>query len=276
MIDGELVDRAAQSAAATAERSAVTIRPLSELAEFAQCNELFSDIWGSDPSAAMPVNLLKALSSAGSYVVGAYEGEQMLGACVGLWGSPDHPALHSHIAGVTAAARGRDLGFAMKLHQRAAALRAGVGVISWTFDPLVARNAHFNLSKLGARSASYAVSYYGEMSDAINAGDATDRVLVRWELDSPTTRAACDSWPGAGGGPGRSASLIEIPRDIETLRRIDPASARRWRQDVREQLRSRLDRSDVTIHFDRERCGYWLSYPTGSSVDQEVTHDQQC
>ena len=183
-VDHELVDAAWASAAAAAERSGVIIRPLTELAEFVACDALFSGIWGRGDGAPMPVNLLRALSSAGSYVVGAYAGSEMLGACVGFWAAPDRPAMHSHIAGVTSAARGRDLGFALKLHQRAWALRCGVPVINWTFDPLIARNAHFNLRKLGGRPVKYAVNYYGEMPDAINAGDETDRMLLRWELGS--------------------------------------------------------------------------------------------
>lgn len=258
MIDGELLDQAASSAVAAAGRSRVTLRQLSALDELAQCEELFSDIWGRDPSAAMPVSLLKALSSAGSYVVGAYEDGRLLGACVGFWGSPDRPALYSHIAGVALGARGRNLGFALKLHQRAASLRVGVRVITWTFDPLVARNAHFNLTKLGARSASYAVNYYGDMPDAINAGAETDRLLVRWELDSPETRATCDSGTGSGSPNARSGAPITIPRDIEMLRRNDPAAARQWRHDVRAQLSPRLAEPGVTIDFDRARCGYVL------------------
>ncbi len=170
-------------------RSGVIIRPLTELTEFVACDALFSAIWGRDEGAPMPVNLLRALSSAGSYVVGAYAGTEMLGACVGFWAAPDRPAMHSHIAGVTSAARGRDLGFALKLHQRAWALRCGVPVINWTFDPLIARNAHFNLRKLGGRPVKYAVNYYGEMPDAINAGDETDRMLLRWELGQSPRRA---------------------------------------------------------------------------------------
>src|SRR5687767_14627963 len=137
IVDHDLVDAASRSAAAAAERSGVIVRPLTELSEFAACDALFSQIWGRAEGAPMPVNLLRALSSAGSYVVGAYAGTELLGACVGFWGAPDRPAMHSHIAGVATAARGRDLGFALKLHQRAWALRCGVPVINWTFDPLI-------------------------------------------------------------------------------------------------------------------------------------------
>ena len=153
----------------------------------------------------------------------------MLGACVGFWAAPDRPAMHSHIAGVTSAARGRDLGFALKLHQRAWALRCGVPVINWTFDPLIARNAHFNLRKLGGRPVKYAVNYYGEMPDAINAGDETDRMLLRWELGSAEARAACDGVPAPravdGGRPcwskcRRTSRVSGVPIPNRRLRGV--------------------------------------------------------
>ena len=255
-VDHDLVDAAAQSAAAAAMRSGVIIRPLTELTEFVACDALFSVIWGRDEGAPMPVNLLRALSSAGSYVVGAYAGTQMLGACVGFWAAPDRPAMHSHIAGVTAAARGRDLGFALKLHQRARALRCGVPVINWTFDPLIARNAHFNICKLGGRPVKYAVNYYGEMPDAINAGDETDRMLLRWELDSPRARAACDGVPMAPHASPAHTVLVEVPPDIEGLRRTDPQRAAAWRLQLRDRLLPMLERGDMIIDFDRRLGGY--------------------
>jgi predicted GNAT superfamily acetyltransferase len=195
------------------------------------------------------------LSSAGSYLVGAYAGAEMLGACVGFWAAPDRPAMHSHIAGVPAAARGRDLGFALKLHQRAWALRCGVPVVNWTFDPLIARNAHFNLRKLGGRAVKYAVNYYGEMPDAINAGDETDRMLLRWELGSPEARAACDGAPAPESSTA-AAVLVEVPPDIEGLRRTDPERAAAWRPALRNRLLPMLERGDLIIDFDRRLGGY--------------------
>ncbi len=257
-IDQELIKVAAKSADRAATRSGVIIRPLTELDEFAACDEVFSEIWGRDEGSPMPVNLLRALSSAGSYVVGAYEGAELLGGCVGFWAAPDRPALHSHIAGVSAAARGRDLGFALKLHQRAWALRCGVPVINWTFDPLIARNAHFNLRKLGGRAVKYAVNYYGEMPDAINAGDETDRMLLSWELDSASTRAACDGAP-APPPPAGEIVLVEVPPDIEALRRTDPGRAAAWRPAVRDQLVGLLGHGGVIIDFDRRLGGYLVT-----------------
>ena len=221
------------------------------------------------------------MASAGSYVVGAFglDGATrgtMLAACVGFWGPPDQPGLHSHIAGVAPAARRRAVGTALKLHQRADALRHGVRTITWTYDPLIARNAHFNLRLLGARPAKYAVNYYGEMADTINAGDETDRVVLHWELGSPAARAACDgasaerpvaggSSPvlivGANGEPVvREAAgdrvSVAVPADAEGLRRSDPALAYAWRLAVRETLGGLMARGARVGGFDRSGPGY--------------------
>lgn len=281
--DDDLVRTASAAAAAAAERSRVELRALDQLEELAAVDELFAAIWGGAP-APMPANLLRALASAGSYLVGAFDRgggatrPTMLAACVGFWGPPDQPGLHSHIAGVAPVARGRELGTALKLHQRADALRHGVRTITWTYDPLIARNAHFNLRKLGARASTYAVNYYGEMPDAINAGDETDRVVVHWELDSPTARAACDGAPAerpvADGfspvllvGPKQDPVMAEpagdrvsvaVPPDAEGLRRADPAAAYAWRLAVRESLGGLMAGGARVVDFDRSGPGYLM------------------
>jgi len=282
-VDPALVATARASAERAAVRAQVTLRPLTELDELQACEVLFSGIWGRADGPPMAANLLRALTSAGSYLVGAYDGTELLGACVGFWGPPDQPLLHGHIAGVSVAARGRELGYALKLHQRADALRRGVTVVVWTYDPLIARNAHLNLRKLGGRPAKYVVNYYGPMPDAINADDDTDRILLRWELDSESARLACDAHPrpeppadtslpttslgvGPEGQPVRMTDpadraenaqryLVQIPQDFESLRRTNATLARAWRIAVREALGPLLDRGGRVVDFDR-RAGY--------------------
>lgn len=278
--DDRLIHAAVASAAAAAERSRVELRALSDLDELSAAAELFADIWGGDP-APMAANLLCALASAGSYVVGAYGLDRptrgtMVAACVGFWGPPDKPGLHSHIAGVASIARGRELGAALKLHQRADALRHGVRVITWTYDPLIARNAHFNLRKLGARPGKYVVNYYGEMDDAINAGDETDRVLLHWEIGSPAVRVASDGAPAErpaertyspmlSVGPNQQPVVAEpagdrvsvaVPSDAEGLRRSDPALGYAWRMAVRATLGGLMASGARVLDFDRSGPGY--------------------
>ncbi|MGW4637273.1 GNAT family N-acetyltransferase [Sphaerisporangium sp. NPDC004334] len=243
---------------AAARRAGVQVRELREIAEFEQVVELYDGIWETEPGhAPINVELLIAFAHSGNYVSGAFADGGLAGASVGFFAAPSGRALHSHVTGC---ARGRGIGFALKLHQRAWALARGLGVISWTYDPLVRRNAHFNLTKLGARPERYLESFYGAMGDAINAGDESDRLLAVWPLDDPRVEAACsgaarpvavpggavmalaeeDGRPARGSPDGRTL-LVGTPRDIETLRPRDPATARAWRHAVRDVLGGLLE-----------------------------------
>ncbi|GGU14362.1 GNAT family N-acetyltransferase [Nocardioides albus] len=234
----------------------ITVRELDDIRELQRAEQVLAGIWGVPENPPLGSELMRAMRKAEGYVAGAFEGDEMVGVCVGFHSVPAARTMHSHIAGVVPAMAGRHAGIALKLHQRAWCLERGITLMEWTYDPLVARNAHFNLAKLGAHSAEYLPDFYGSMADGINdAEDASDRILVHWRLDSPEVAAACDGRPAevtdvAGG------SWVEIPRDIEALRITDPAQAREWRTKVREQLLSGLETGRLA-GFHRDK-GYLL------------------
>ncbi|MGW6529301.1 GNAT family N-acetyltransferase [Streptomyces venezuelae] len=225
------------------------IRELHTMEEFETVCRLYADIWGTEPSTGpISAEVMRALSHAGNYVGGAYENGRMTGASVAFFAEPAGTTLHSHITG---AVMGRGTGLALKLHQRQWALDRGLKRITWTYDPLIRRNAHFNLTKLGARPEEYLQSFYGAMDDAINGGDESDRVLTAWDLSAPRLAAEHDGIPLPAGaahavrdldglprlGPTDAEFvLIDLPDDIEALRRTDAAAARAWRLAVRETL----------------------------------------
>ena len=278
--DVGVLEQASQVCDAAALRAGVRVRVLTELEEMAGVVSLFSDVWGRSANPPLTLEMLRALSKAGNYVGGALEQGRLVGACVGFFHAPSEDTLHSHIAGVAPDATGRSIGFALKLHQRAWALARGVGEVAWTYDPLVARNAWFNVVKLGAQPAEYLTNFYGPMQDAINGDDDTDRVLVRWPLATPRVAAAC---AGQGHGsdatqelargaaavlladelgapvvldphPGADTLLVRVPPDIQRLRASDPALARRWRVAVREVLGRLLDEGGRVEGVDRSGC----------------------
>lgn len=230
-----------QAAREAADRAGVTVRELRGIGEFRQAYQLFDDIWHFSPGdPPVPVELMVTFAHAGGYVAGAFQGGELAGASVGF--RAEDRTLHSHVTG---ARIGRGIGYALKLHQRAWCLDRGLDRISWTFDPLVRRNARFNLVKLGARPVAYLEGFYGALDDAINRGDESDRLMTVWELagtpaappDPPYAVgvAARDERPVAGRADG-PAVLVATPRDIETLRREDPAAGKAWRLAVREVL----------------------------------------
>lgn len=275
-VRSDVCDEAMQAAEAAASTAGVHLRELTELTQFEAVSGLYHQIWrpgtGSPP---ITTELLRALTKAGNYVAGAFADGRLVGACVGFFSAPADGTVHSHIAGVSASARRRNVGFAMKLHQRAWALQRGVSAISWTFDPLVRRNAYFNLSKLAAAPAEYLPNFYGGMNDGINGSDDTDRLLVRWELEGPSVVAACRGVPASvdaaaaraagasvaldrlpSGGPVLGPAdgpelLVAVPEDIERLRSTDPDLATQWRTSVRDVLGPLLAGGARVRGFDR-------------------------
>lgn len=273
----------AQRAAAAAR---VRIVELTTMAELEALYALYADIWKFDASRPLvSVELLRALTKAGNYVAGAYAAEELVGACVAFFGAPAGAELHSHMAGVSAAARGRNVGFALKLHQRAWALGRGVSSIYWTTDPLVRRNAHFNIAKLGARPIEYLPNFYGRMTDGINRGDDSDRISLRWALTAAEVHAACDGAPTIADADSIGAVtvlrcaddapvpvesdgavvLVELPQDIERLRASSPDLASRWRLAVRESLGRLMSRGYRVTGLDPRR-GYLLEAPGGKDA----------
>jgi predicted GNAT superfamily acetyltransferase len=272
-----------EAAARAAKAAGVTVRSLDSLADLEAAVAVFDEIWEPDSgNSSIRLDLLRAMTKAGNYASGAFDvaSGELLGACVGFFGPPAHAELHSHIAGVLPAGLRRSVGFALKVHQRWWALRHDVRVIAWTYDPLIRRNAYFNLVKLGARPTEYLRNFYGVMDDAINGGTETDRMLVRWDLLSPMTAEASAGRPAAASfdverargavvalsadaagypvsGPpmaGGSASrrfLVGVPADIEAMRLSDPALAAAWRTALRDVLSPLLADGARVTGFDR-------------------------
>ena len=266
---------AERSAEAAATGAGVTIRTLNAVSDLEVVQNLFAEVWQTWGNPPVTADLMVALSKAGSYVAGAFEDEELVGACVGFFAAPVRGTLHSHITGVLPRMQGRQLGFALKLHQRAWAMARGISEITWTYDPLISRNAYFNLSKLSAEVVEYLPDLYGPLNDDLNGEDPTDRVLVRWRLEAPEVvqasrgvdrsvdaAAAVESGArialdrAATGGPrigtgGAETLLVATPPDIEKLRGRRRSCASEWRVAQREVLGGLLARGARVRGFDR-------------------------
>ena len=206
----------------------IEIRVLSEPDELAGLVTLFNQVWGSI-TPLVGVELLRAIEHAGGYVAAAYSGDQIVGGSLGFLARHDgQPALHSHITGILPGVRQTGLGRSMKLHQREWARDRGLAWVTWTFDPLVRRNAWFNLCVLRAEAHEYLVDFYGPIDDSVNHGDESDRLLVAWAT------AAEAPEPETTIGPG--LVVVPTPEDIIVLRRTDPTAAATWRHRVRDEL----------------------------------------
>lgn len=253
--------RAETAAAAVAATAGVEVRTLTTGADLAAAAELFTVVWQT-PFAD---HILRAFELSGNYVAGAFEARgQLVGGSVAFASLQVEPEVHSHITAVAPSHRRSGVGLALKLHQRWWALERGFSVISWTYDPLILRNANFNLSRLGARAEEYLEDVYGDMDDPLNGRDESDRLWVSWPLADPEVAEAAAGTPRRltvppeaverlkPGPDGRPLALpleeppghaftCRVPEDIETLRSTDPALATAWRFALRDVLGGSLE-----------------------------------
>jgi predicted GNAT superfamily acetyltransferase len=165
--------------------------------QFAESERVQRSAWGLDAgSSAVPAHLLIAAQRHDGLVLGAYDGRRMVGVLMGFTAlSRGRPYHYSHITGVRRDYQGRGVGYALKLGQREYVLRRGLSLVKWTFDPLQARNAFFNIAKLGGVCGTYIRNLYGELGDALNRGRLTDRFEVEWWVRSSRVKQRIDSRP---------------------------------------------------------------------------------
>ena len=243
-VDPGVADGARRAAAEAAERAGVRIGLVEDVAGTSEVSRFLAELWSS--TGAMPAEVLRGIWHAGGSALAAYAGDRLVGAAVAVFEPPATRAVYSLVTGAGTSDRG--IGFALKQAQRAWALEHGATAMTWTFDPLIGRNARFNLVKLGARAVDYVIDFYGPMDDVFNAGDESDRLTVRWDLvtaepgpgefDEPRGReSAAQTRVAPDGGPleARAGALrwCRVPRDVVALRAADPVAALAWRRAVR-------------------------------------------
>lgn len=266
------VDQESSDAAWTLARQACVAAGVSvhEIRDAPGCRtvlDLLNNIWGASQPEVLDLGFMVALAHAGNLVVRADIDGIPVGGAVGFNGPP-HSPFHSHIVGVTPHVHGRGVGKAIKLYQRAWCLERGLDTMSWTYDPLVGRNAYFNLVRLGATATAYHPDFYGAMRDSINAGQRSDRMVINWDLTRlPGTETAAADLASAAqviAGAARAPAylpdaaaiattvLLAVPRDIEQVRVEDPASAQAWRTATRAAFTDLLGRGWAVTGFTRD------------------------
>jgi chorismate synthase len=221
------------------------IRPFESTRDHEQCQDLQSAVWGE--SSAVAANMTIAVQRHGGVALGAFEAhtQAMVGFVVSFL-SPAHFAgarnglsHYSHMAAVAQDWRNRGVGAALKQAQRVAVLAQDVNLITWTYDPLEARNASLNIRKLGCICRTYTRNYYGEMRDNLNAGLPTDRFEVEWWLD--------DAGPAIP--PNAPRAEIEVPADFQSIKRNDINLAKAWRMRTRLQFEQAFRDGYVVTSF---------------------------
>ncbi len=166
----------------------LSIRPLESFEELESGVELQRETWGRDFDDVVSAALMRVIQKIGGIAAGAFDaGDGLVGLVFGVTGIRDDTRVHwSHMLAVQAGWRGRGLGTVLKLYQRRRVLPMGVDRMYWTFDPLEARNAHFNVNRLGVRIESYVPDMYGSgETSTLHRGIGTDRFVAEWALDEP-------------------------------------------------------------------------------------------
>ncbi|MGW1812253.1 chorismate synthase [Streptomyces sp. NPDC002125] len=267
-------------ATAAARTAGVTTSTVHDVSGIAAVADFFSDVWQTPRSVPpYPAEVLHSLVHAGGAVHAAHTGQgDLCGAAVAVFGEPRARDVYSLVAAARTSDRG--VGLAVKQAQRVWALERGAGSMRWTFDPLVGRNARFNLVKLGAEGTEYLVDFYGPMTDGLNDGDESDRLTVTWDLtrDRPLTERPEES-SGAGGKAVATAPdgaplavragdtlRCRVPDDIVKLRAADPALALRWRHAVRDVFTQAF--ADGYTATSMSRDGWYTLTPAGSRIQE--------
>jgi predicted GNAT superfamily acetyltransferase len=251
------------------------IRDLENPFEMVKLERVQQEAFGYDARDLTPASVLTVHAHMGGIVCAAYPkgSNEVVGFAYGFPGRyNDAWVLHSHILAINPEHRKSGLARGLKLHQRARAVTMGYSLMTWTFDPLIARNARLNLGKLGARAVSYHPDWYA-LRGGIYAGLPADRFIVNWDLTTPSEEHPAPAPDGAlaleangeaAGTPVLELSdahvLIEVPRDIEALKARDLEVSRTWRDAHRVVFPHYLQRGYVVTDLcvDAERTFYRL------------------
>jgi predicted GNAT superfamily acetyltransferase len=222
----------------------IEIRKLSTFKDQDFARNIFDLTWAMDSGTEITPNLLQAMIHSGSYLSGAFIENKIVGAAFAFPATNNGLHLHSHMTAVLDEYRDQGIGYALKIDQWNWAKKHKYSHLSWTFDPLVSRNAKLNIVKLGVDISAYYPNFYGAMPDALNAGDESDRLMVSWstDIDEPKARELIThSKPGD--------ILIEIPEDIVAIRSKNQSESMKWRRQVRDQFLAAFEKNGKVIGF---------------------------
>ncbi len=273
--------------AATCEASPLrfTVRPLQGAPELRAAVACQVATWGTEYQDVVPASLLKVAVEVGGVALGAFDPQgRLLGFVFGLTGPRDGELSHwSHLLAVAPEHRDRGIGSALKRAQAAELVDRGVHSMHWTFDPLVARNAHLNLNHLGIAIARYVPEMYGDTGSPVHSF-GTDRFIATWELDGERPSARLRS---RNALPARSAGAptvseanmsdplvrIPVPDDIEAVAAVDPSGARAWRERSRDAFLRSLDLGFTVIGFVRGAGGADGYYVLSRDPSDRAVHE---
>ena len=232
----------------------IEVRVLSEHDEFRETLNVQMGVWKFSEVDQVPPRILSVSKYIGGLVLGAYDGERMIGFNLTFPGMKRSGAAywHSHMTGVLGGYQNRGIGYKIKLKQREEAIRRGVELVEWMFDPLQIRNAHFNIEKLGATVQSFLPNQYGITSSPLHGGLPTDRLVAEWNVMGTRVAAVVSGGEVTGR---RAVRTIQIPGEVDEWRAQDPEKARSEQTRVREEFQKYFGQGLAVIGYERNEQG---------------------
>jgi predicted GNAT superfamily acetyltransferase len=252
------------------------VRDLRSVTDMRQVEDLQQEVWEFSDRDIVPLQQLIPASQLGGVVIGAFDRDVLVAFVYGFLGL-EHGALvmHSQMLGVKPSHRNLGLGRTLKIAQRQRALAAGIETITWTFDPLQPRNAHFNFCCLGALSDSYRPNFYGEQTSSFLHADGTDRLWVTWPIVSQRVANALEnaSWQAVPAERIPDAvCVLDVAEDGSPVARLTDLAAptllvriprpvaggempRRWRMATRQAFSRAVEAGRRVVAFQRDAAG---------------------
>lgn len=227
----------------------IDVQALTEHQQLVEAVDLQRTVWGFNDLELLPVRLFVVANKVGGQVFGAYDGGRMVGFVLAIPGlkAGGKSYLHSHMLGVLDGYRDRGVGRMLKLKQREDAIARGIDLIEWTFDPLELKNAFFNMQRLGAIVRRYVENQYGTTTSPLHGGLPTDRCVAEWWISSPRVQTVLAGKPAGYTVEER----IEVPSDIDLIRREEPRRAREIQKNLGDRLKSCFSRKLAVVAFER-------------------------
>lgn len=234
--------------------SNIQIRSLSSLEHFERCVVLQLEVWGYSDGDLIPRRVFQVAQRIGGQVLGAFDGDTIVGFAMSLPGYRDgHAYLHSHMLAVLPEYRNTGLGRRLKLAQREDAIARGFDLMEWTFDPLEIKNAYLNINRLGAIVRRYHADFYGPSSSPLQGGLPTDRLYAEWWLKSPRVISLLRGEPQ----PTQITERVTVPQAIYQWKQ--DAQQRTLAQSIqtrnREALEAAFHRGLAVIGYERDTEG---------------------
>jgi len=233
----------------------LVLRNCTALEEFRACVALQQEVWGFSDAELVPLRIFSLAPKIGGQVVGAWDGETLVGYAFAIPGSRSgHLYLHSHMVAVKEGHRNTGLGRKIKLFQREDAVARGYELMEWTFDPLEIKNAYFNLERLGAIARRYNVNQYGITNSPLQGFLPTDRLVAEWWM---TSRRVETVLANGQNPPMDVEARVEVPSDIYAWK-ADPAmrsKAAQTQDRNRALLQSAFARGLACLGYERDSDG---------------------